>query len=33
MGKMAELNDPDAALMKRVTQGDQRAFRGIGRKV
>src|SRR3954447_7230199 len=26
MGKMAECNDPDAALMKRVTQGDQRAF-------
>jgi RNA polymerase sigma-70 factor (ECF subfamily) len=26
MGKMGDWNDPDAALMKRVTQGDQRAF-------
>ena len=32
MGKMAELNDPDAALMKRVTQGDQRAFEDLVEK-
>ena len=32
MGKMAELNDPDAALMKRVTQGDQRAFEELVEK-
>jgi RNA polymerase sigma-70 factor (ECF subfamily) len=32
MGKMAELNDPDAALMKRVTQGDQRAFEQLVEK-
>jgi RNA polymerase sigma-70 factor, ECF subfamily len=32
MGKMAELNDPDAALMKRVTQGNQRAFEELVEK-
>lgn len=32
MGKMVELNDPDAALMKRVTQGDQRAFEELVEK-
>jgi RNA polymerase sigma-70 factor (ECF subfamily) len=32
MGNMAELNDPDAALMKRVTQGDQRAFEQLVEK-
>src|SRR5438105_2063062 len=32
MGRMAELNDPDAALMKRVTQGDQRAFEELVEK-
>ena len=29
MGKMADWNDPDVALMKRVTQGDQRAFEDL----
>ena len=29
---MGELNDPDAALMKRVTQGDQRAFEELVEK-
>ncbi|HUS37317.1 MAG TPA: sigma-70 family RNA polymerase sigma factor [Verrucomicrobiae bacterium] len=29
---MVELNDPDAALMKRVTQGDQRAFEELVEK-
>ena len=29
---MVELNDPDAALMKRVTQGDQRAFEDLVEK-
>src|SRR3954467_15300378 len=32
MGKMGEWNDPDAALMKRVTQGDQRAFEDLVEK-
>lgn len=32
MGKMVDLNDPDAALMKRVTQGDQRAFEELVEK-
>lgn len=32
MGKMGELIDPDAALMKRVTQGDQRAFEELVEK-
>ena len=29
---MGEFNDPDAALMKRVTQGDQRAFEDLVEK-
>src|ERR671938_1793500 len=32
MGKMGEVIDPDAALMKRVTQGDQRAFEELVEK-
>jgi RNA polymerase sigma-70 factor (ECF subfamily) len=32
MGKMGDWNDPDAALMKRVTQGDQRAFEDLVEK-
>src|SRR5205085_8883071 len=32
MGKMAEQIDADAALMKRVTQGDQRAFEELVEK-
>src|ERR1043166_3469304 len=32
MGKMGEVMDPDAALMKRVTQGDQRAFEELVEK-
>jgi RNA polymerase sigma-70 factor (ECF subfamily) len=32
MGKMADQFDPDAALMKRVTQGDQRAFEELVEK-
>jgi RNA polymerase sigma-70 factor, ECF subfamily len=32
MGKMGNWNDPDAALMKRVTQGDQRAFEELVEK-
>lgn len=32
MAKMGEWNDPDAALMKRVTQGDQRAFEDLVEK-
>jgi RNA polymerase sigma-70 factor, ECF subfamily len=32
MGKMVESIDPDAALMKRVTQGDQRAFEELVEK-
>lgn len=32
MGKMADHIDPDAALMKRVTQGDQRAFEELVEK-
>jgi RNA polymerase sigma-70 factor (ECF subfamily) len=32
MGKMGDWNDPDAALMKRVTQGDQRAFEELVEK-
>jgi RNA polymerase sigma-70 factor (ECF subfamily) len=32
MGKMGDWNDPDAALMTRVTQGDQRAFEELVEK-
>src|ERR1041385_2787439 len=32
MGKMGDVIDPDAALMKRVTQGDQRAFEELVEK-
>src|SRR3954471_12827553 len=32
MGKMGEVIDPDAALLKRVTQGDQRAFEELVEK-